>query len=286
MDVGVIILQTCAVCCLDVSMWHCHGWSVRNRFTLVRIPCPFWRVCFQCNSKHVTAAVRIRKAESSVLALASAPVVKRNIGSTTRAVRDFRGPSGKNFAGAVFPFFVWVEYFILKMKCWHWKLSLQKSWALAHLGGIIYVDVSQGRMCSWVGWASEVCPLFYKSVAFEYQLAHLIVAEWCNSPFKFSWYIWLSCGWISFFFEKWQHSGYYLKIALILTIGSTSGFNSSWITAQNWLILSYAWISELSFLCTQGGLNRGITDNKLGAEATIANRNIHCMIFQHLQEEQ
>lgn len=90
MDVGVIILQTCAVCCLDVSMWHCHGWSVRNRFTLVRIPCPFWCVCFQCNSKHVTAAVRIRKAESSVLALASAPVVKRNIGSTTRAVRDFR----------------------------------------------------------------------------------------------------------------------------------------------------------------------------------------------------
>lgn len=43
---------------------------------------------------------------SCVFALASTPVVKRNIGSTTRAARDFRGPSGKNFAGAVLAAFV------------------------------------------------------------------------------------------------------------------------------------------------------------------------------------
>lgn len=155
MDVGVIILQTCAVCCLDVSMWHCHGWRVRNRFTLVRIPCPFWRVCFQCNSKHVTAALRIRKAESSVLALASAPVVKRNIGSTTRAVRDFRGPSGNNFAGAVFPVFVWVEYFVLKMKCWLLKaviaevMSFGPSWRYYICWWESGEDVFLGWMSLW-----------------------------------------------------------------------------------------------------------------------------------------
>ena len=200
---------------------------------------------------------------SCVFALASAPVVKRNIGSTARAARDFRGPSGKNFAGAVLAAFVWVEYFTLEIKYYlltaescHCRRSnkLWPSWRC-------YICCREAEGGYVLGSDEPPkCALSSKeSVTLEH-LAHLIATELCTSPFKFCWYIWLSVGRYQFF-DKWQHSGYDLKIALILITGSISGFNSSWITAQIWSILSYVWIYELSTFCSVGGSNREVTDN-------------------------
>lgn len=96
-----------------------------NNWLLVLIPCPCQCVCLLCNSDHRTPASRIRKWGNCVFALALTPVVKRNIGSTARAIRDFMGSSGADFAGAAFLalYSIWI-FLLLKTK---WYLLTSES---------------------------------------------------------------------------------------------------------------------------------------------------------------